>query len=501
MAYKRTFIAIKIPLTEELTKVIGVLKNTLHASKIYWINENYSHITLNFLGNTSPEQIETVKKVIGNISKKHKVSEFELTGLGVFKHNGRPAVIWAGTKNYDGLNPLHKLCYAKDSTLCIIAGDNSNMLFLKSRNNEPENLSNKYALPKNIRFSDVIFLSNNRILVSTYGYYAFLLSNRRMIWLNDKFGLNDSTVTGFDYDKKLRLIAANTSGSRYLMKNETKIRNIRFVEIKDTVSTFDEIINYFRQNVQKKFQREFLVLIKDVDFSFRKDKYLNAEEQINLKKNLQPYDIILRRNEMQLTNIGIPGFWTHSGIFIGSLAILDRIFGGLALLNEQSPSAYIEENYPEVYGQLKDKTDLVIEAISEGVVIKPLEHIANSDYLVVLRTHLPKEDRFKSLMTAFEYFNTPYDFLFDFSNDNEVVCSELVYNSFRPHHDKTGVTFKMGEREGKPMLSPNDIARQYCQELKKDSGQLDVVYYFNAVSARKIKPEHYQNDFCKTLKK
>ena len=108
MAYKRTFIAIKIPLTEELTKVIGVLKNTLHASKIYWINENYSHITLNFLGNTSPEQIETVKKVIGNISKKHKVSEFELTGLGVFKHNGRPAVIWAGTKNYDGLIALQK---------------------------------------------------------------------------------------------------------------------------------------------------------------------------------------------------------------------------------------------------------------------------------------------------------------------------------------------------------------------------------------------------------
>lgn len=398
-------------------------------------------------------------------------------------------------------SPVQKISYSKDSSLCIIAGNNSDNLFFIGKREEVENLSNKFAIPKNIRFSDVIFLSNNRLLVGTQGYYAFLLSNRRLIWLNDKYGLNDSTVTSFDYDKKLKLIAATTADSRYLMKNETKTRNIRFVEIKDTVSTFDEIINYFRQNVQKKFQKEFLVLIKDVDFSFRKDKYLGAEELVRLKKYLLPCDIILRRNEMQLTNIGIPGFWTHSGIFIGSLSGLDNIFGGLAILNGQSPGAYIEENYPEVYNLLKDKTDLVIEAISEGVVIKPLEHIANSDYLVVLRTQLNEEDRFKSLMTAFEYFNTPYDFLFDFSNDNELVCSELVYNSFRPHHDKSGVVFKMGEREGKPMLSPNDIARQYCSELKTPQPQLHMVYYFNAVTARQIKPQHYENDFCKTLKK
>lgn len=398
-------------------------------------------------------------------------------------------------------SPIQKLCFAKDSTLCIIAGNNSDKLFLIGKRDNIENLSNKYAIPKNIRFSDVIFLSNNRVLVGTQGYYAFLLSNKRLIWLNDKYGLNDSTVTAFDYNKKLNLIAASTNGSRYLMKNETKIRNIRFVEIKDTVSTFDEIINYFRQNVQKRFQKEFLVLIKDVDFSFRKDKYLGAEELVRLKKNLLPCDIILRRNEMQLTNIGIPGFWTHSGIFIGSLSVLDNIFSGLSILSGQTPGAYIEENYPEVYEHLKNKTDLVIEAISEGVVIKPLEHIGNSDYLVVLRTRLKEEDRFKSLMTAFEYFNTPYDFLFDFSNDNELVCSELVYNSFKPHHDKAGIVFKMGEREGKQMLSPNDIARQYCTELKTAQPQLDMVYYFNAVTARQIKPQHYENDFCKTLKK
>ncbi len=400
-------------------------------------------------------------------------------------------------------SPVQKLCFAKDSSLCIIAGEHRDKLYFKNRHTGIENLNSKYDIPADIHFSDIIFLSNNRILIGTEGHYAYLLSNRKLIWLNDKFGLNDSTVTAFDYDTKLKLIAATTTGSRYLMKNETKIRNIRFVEIKDTVSTFDEIINYFRQNVQKRFQKEFLVLIKDIDYSFRKDKYLylGVEEVIKLKKAIQPCDIILRRNEMQITNIGIPGFWTHSGIYIGSLAHLDIFFSGLPLLAEQKPSAYIEENYPDVFAHLKGRTDLVIEAISEGVVIKPLEHIANSDYLVVLRTRLGKEDCFKSLMTAFEYFNTPYDFLFDFSNDNELVCSELVYNSFKPHHDKSGVVFKMGEREGKPMLSPNDIARQYCSELKKTSPQLEMVYYFNAVSSRQIRHQNDENDFCKTLKK
>jgi len=100
---KRTFIAIKIPLNEALTHVIGVLKNTLQVSKINWINDNSSHVTLHFLGNTSLEHIETVKKIIAEVSQNYLTTEIEINGLGIFKHNGRPSVIWAGIKKCDSI--------------------------------------------------------------------------------------------------------------------------------------------------------------------------------------------------------------------------------------------------------------------------------------------------------------------------------------------------------------------------------------------------------------
>ena len=396
---------------------------------------------------------------------------------------------------------VNKIYYLKDSSVVIIAGVNNDRLIKIDDKGIFENIVEKFGLPSQTLFTDVLCLNKSHIMIGTKGQYIYFLRNKKMIWLNEKYGLTDSYVENFDYDKKQKLVVIKTANARFLLKNESKIRNIRFIEIKDTISTVDDIIYYFRQNLQRPVQKKFLELITGMDFSFRKDKYLNNQELLKVKNILLPGDIILRRNELQLTNVGIPGFWTHSGIYVGSLKKLDSLFTGFEMLKGQSPSNYIEENYPEVYGKLKDKDFLVIEAIAEGVVIKPLEHIGNSDYLVSLRTHLSKEDIFKSLLTAFEYFKTPYDYLFDFQNDNEVVCSELLYNSFIPSNYKSGVTFKMSEREGKPFLTPNDIAKQYCKERKDPSNQFDLIYYFDAEFFLKEKTPPDADDFCHTWKR
>jgi len=396
---------------------------------------------------------------------------------------------------------VNKIYYLKDSSVVIIAGEKNNKLIKIDNKGIFENVVEKYGLPSQTTFTDVLYLKKSHLMVGTKGQFIYFLRNKKTIWLNEKYGLTDAFVENFDYNKKQKLVVIKTANARFLLKNENKIHNIKFVEIKDTVSTFDDIIYYFRQNLQRPIQKKFLELVTGVDFSFRKEKYLNNQELLKVKKTLLPGDIILRRNELQLTNVGIPGFWTHSGIYVGSLRKLDSLFTGFEMLKGQNPSNYIEENYPEVYDKLNDKDFLVIEAIAEGVVIKPLEHIGNSDYLVALRTHLAPEDIFKSLLTAFEYFKTPYDYLFDFQNDNEVVCSELLYNSFIPGNDKKGVTFRMSEREGKPFLTPNDIARQYCKEKKEATSQFDMIYYFDGEYSLKKKTPPDADDFCHTLKK
>jgi len=396
---------------------------------------------------------------------------------------------------------IHTLKSSKDSTLWIIAGDKQEKLIKIDEKGHMDNITSKNILPKNICFSDILCLNNSRILIGTKSHYIYLLRNNKVFWLNNDFGLNDSAIVNFDYLQNQKLVLVNTVHSRYIVKNDAKIRNIQFIELKDTLSTFQEISYYFRQHFRRRFQKEVLELIGDIDFSFRKNKYLNTRELNNLKGVLQTGDIILRRNELLLTNIGIPGFYTHSGIYIGNTHAMDKYFSGIPMLDKQKPSDYISENYPEIYAVLTQKEHLVIEAIAEGVVIEPLEHIANADYLAVLRPLLDKESLFKSLLTAFEYYGYDYDFLFTFENDNELVCSELLYHSFRPRHDKNGITFRMSTNEGKPFLSPNDIAAQYSKEVKEKNKQFDFVYFFDAPYYLKKGSSSTENEFCKSWKR
>lgn len=430
---------------------------------------------------------------------------FFFAGLSVALSNGNLPHIISGPSDsayYARLlgEPIFKCHTAYDSSVWVIAGTNHNKLFRINNKGEAEHIPDKYPFPGDVCFTDVLGVSPSGTLIGTSKHYIFYLRNKKMLWLNSQYGLTDSTIAAFDYNKELELLLVTTTHTRFLMKNPNKLRNIRFVEIKDTQSTFDEMVHYIKENFQKPFQKKVLNIISDVDFSFRKVKYLNSEELNRIKTLIQPGDIILRRNELYLTNIGIPGFWTHSGIFTGDSAIMNTFFAGLPMLGGQSPATYLDENYPEIFNIIANTPHAVIEAISKGVVIEPIEHIANADYLVVLRTNLPREDLFKSLLTAFEYLHASYDFLFDFSNDNELVCSELVYHALRPHHDKKGVNFVFGSVDGKPFISPNDIAKQYCRENKSTAKQLTMIYYFDAAfHLKKKKPS--ENDFCKTWKK
>lgn len=106
MAFKRTFIAIKVSLNESLKDMLITLKSTFKTSKINWIKDDICHITLHFLGNTSPEQIEMVKKIITEIAFKHPASDILMGGIGTFKYKGQPSVIWAGFKNCENLVAL-----------------------------------------------------------------------------------------------------------------------------------------------------------------------------------------------------------------------------------------------------------------------------------------------------------------------------------------------------------------------------------------------------------
>ncbi|MHC4068088.1 MAG: YiiX/YebB-like N1pC/P60 family cysteine hydrolase [Planctomycetota bacterium] len=197
------------------------------------------------------------------------------------------------------------------------------------------------------------------------------------------------------------------------------------------------------------------------------------------KRKLIPGDILLERRNWYMSNIGIPGFWPHVALFVGTFEDVDKSFEGLAMLEGKSPSDYLREQYPQACRALDTKDDdgfpnSVIEALRDGVIMTSVENSGHADYLAVLRPKLSSEEKFRAIVKAFSYWGRPYDYNFDFATDNELVCSELVYKSFQ---GSSNLNFELSMINGRMLLPPNLIAKKFGEEFDTPAQQLDLVFY------------------------
>ena len=195
----------------------------------------------------------------------------------------------------------------------------------------------------------------------------------------------------------------------------------------------------------------------------QRDYFITPEILAEYRGRLQPGDILVERRNWHMTNIGIPGFWPHAALYVGTLDEIDAAFDQLGF----RASEKIAELYPEVHAALKRNDDdgfplRVIEAIRPGVIFQSLEKSAKCDYLGVVRPELLQLERFNALLAAFEHYQKPYDLNFDFTTDNELVCSELVYKAFQSA-DK--LPFQPEVINGRLLLPPNRMVEQIAAGL------------------------------------
>lgn len=259
--------------------------------------------------------------------------------------------------------------------------------------------------------------------------------------------------------------------------------------------SFTIIYNYY---IKEPVTRRFCNVVSEIDKKIKKDKLISENEILRVRNKFKPGDIIVKRDNYQLTNIGIQGFWKHSGIYIGGEYELDQYFRNIPFLNGLRPTEYLKIYYNKVYEIVKNNRYLIIEVLGEGVVINPVEKIAKVDYLAVMRCNLLKEDIFKSLLIAFGSYAKPYDYLFNFKTDEGLVCSELIYKSYRPTPDKSGINFNLGKFNGKPFLFPNDIVRQFCEEHSKSVSKLKLVLFYDRIEGRNRVLLRNARAFCKS---
>ncbi len=109
MSLLRAFIAVEIPLVIRQT-VHNVTSNLRKGtgSLIRWVPTENMHLTLKFLGDISPANVDMLTQMMRAEADHFNCFEFHLIGLGSFPSAKRPRVIFIGIQAPAGLVALHR---------------------------------------------------------------------------------------------------------------------------------------------------------------------------------------------------------------------------------------------------------------------------------------------------------------------------------------------------------------------------------------------------------
>lgn len=99
----RTFFCIELEdgVKEGLEEIVQSLRRDekWHATRVSWVRRENLHVTLRFLGEVAPAQIEELQLAAEVAGEGLSPLSLELDLLGAFPNRERPRVIWAGSSS------------------------------------------------------------------------------------------------------------------------------------------------------------------------------------------------------------------------------------------------------------------------------------------------------------------------------------------------------------------------------------------------------------------
>jgi 2'-5' RNA ligase len=110
MTSKRVFIALDISTEarEVCNMHIDRLRRAFPNVRVGWERPEKLHITLKFLGDTEPWELEKLISAMGEIAGRHASFRLKLSDTGRFPSRQRPRILWIGfIDNSDVLSELH----------------------------------------------------------------------------------------------------------------------------------------------------------------------------------------------------------------------------------------------------------------------------------------------------------------------------------------------------------------------------------------------------------
>ena len=189
-------------------------------------------------------------------------------------------------------------------------------------------------------------------------------------------------------------------------------------------------------------------LLSETSLSREHRPFLPAAVARRIRQLLRPGDVLITRKEFALTNYFLPGFWPHAALYIGSPQELLR--AGVA------DHEHVRPRWQRLVACGPGDPQRVLEALKDGVWIRPLSCPLACDAIVVVRPRLDVAEISYALTRGLFHDGKPYDFDFDFTRSDRLVCTEVVYRSFE---GVGGIRFELSRRAGRMTLAAEDLLR------------------------------------------
>ena len=185
---------------------------------------------------------------------------------------------------------------------------------------------------------------------------------------------------------------------------------------------------------------------------WRKGNLYENPKAIELAKlTLKPMDILVEKSAFVLTDKFIPGHFGHVAIYLGTKKQLQDI----GMWDHPWLAQYQDEI---------ESGKVILEAVRTGVRLNSLAEFMNIDELTIMRKEdeLQNSDEiFDQITRGIDQIGKLYDFNFDISTIDKIVCSELIYIVYG------NVRWQTKYRFGRPTITPDDVAEILFQKNTK----------------------------------
>jgi RNA 2',3'-cyclic 3'-phosphodiesterase len=108
----RAFVALE--LDADLRTALGrLMADVRHRfAGLRWVRPEGIHLTLRFLGDASPEQVQGLRESLRPLAARCPPAQVRVGGLGLFPERGAPRVLWLGIELPESIYALHAACEA-----------------------------------------------------------------------------------------------------------------------------------------------------------------------------------------------------------------------------------------------------------------------------------------------------------------------------------------------------------------------------------------------------